>query len=298
MSLYSMSIGMYFKTYNIDQFSGFERAGGWIGIPNAFAPFPVLSIVFCWYKYKIERKKLYLLLTGIFLFMILTTLSRNAMLAAILFFFIWSYFEGKKTKIMTFTKKYKNIIKAGFIFGIIVCLLLKFWGYTIEQAVFRDINISGRTIQSVRFSFWNAHLISMTHWSISEWFFGIGYENLRNNLEQGLGYYIPAEMWQNISSAENGFFHLFLGSGIVGLLIIIILITISIRKSFRILNGQDQHLNLIGLLSISTIFVLITQALFTDFMYMGITVYYYTIMGLTVKTERFIKMGKSEKCFY
>ena len=72
-SIFSILNGSFFNTGNYDSFSGFERAGGWTGIPNAYSTFLVLSILISFYQYKIESIKKYKYVLTILILFLLTT---------------------------------------------------------------------------------------------------------------------------------------------------------------------------------------------------------------------------------
>ena len=98
-SLFSISSGSFFNTNLIDESSGFERAGGWIGIPNAYSTFLVFAIILCFYHYRIKLARTYKYLLIILFVFLLLTLSRNGFLAILVFFIYFTNIFSIKDKL-------------------------------------------------------------------------------------------------------------------------------------------------------------------------------------------------------
>jgi hypothetical protein len=277
-SFFSILSGSFFNTSLIDSSSGFERAGGWIGIPNAYSTFLVFAIILCFYHYKIKLVKIYkYLLVPLFIFLLLT-LSRNGFIAIIIFFIYFTNIFSFKDKLNSKTLMFRNITKYLVILSIITFIFFSNFQNIIEGAFNRDIDFSQGELQNARILFWGAQLMAVSQWNGTQYLVGVNYDNILENLEHGLGYRFPNEVLLKISPVENGFLYTFIGSGAIGFIILILMII----KSWKNLNRPELNEKFVRFIK-GMILAMIVQAMFMDFMYLGIKTYYLVFMGLSYK---------------
>ena len=113
---------------------------------------------------------------------------------------------------------------------------------------------------------------------MGQYFVGVNYDNIVENLENGLGYRFPNFILTKISPVENGFLYVFIGSGAIGLLLLILILI----KSWKNLKKSELNEKFVRFIK-GMIVAMIVQAMFMDFMYLGIKTYYFVFMGLSYK---------------
>jgi hypothetical protein len=277
-SFLSVFNGTFFNTGNVDSTSGFERAGGWIGIPNAYSAFIVLSIIISLYQLKIIGLKRYKYLIVILFIFLLTTLSRNGFVAALVFtfYFLYKYYVNNKKK--RNNSMLKPAVKFAIISSIVVIILLSNFQEVIEGAMNRDITIDRGDLKNTRLLFWTAQFIAIGDWNFEKVIFGVNYDNILNNLEYGLGYRLPQQIVLISSPVENGALYVFIGSGAIGLLLLILMYVFAWRNLNKPEVKKEISYFIKGL-----ILALLIQTMFMDFMYLGIKTYYFAFLGLSFK---------------
>ena len=281
LSIISICTGDFFKTGHID-ITGFERAGGWTHIPNVYSTYLVLAVMFCYLQYMFSKKLIYIYIMILFLIFLVLTVSRNGLLGAILFFFCFYYYNNKTVVINSIGSRVKKL--PSMLFMIITACIIVFTIYgNIFIGLFTRFIGKNILLENGRVGWWLAHFNSMSHWQVTDFLFGIYYNNLLNNLIHGLPYVIPKESYGTFSTVENGFLYFFLSSGIVGFSMLLFLIFKTVRKALQIINKKDKQHLVIAIFTISFIASISIQAFFTDYMYMSNIVYFYTIMGVINK---------------
>jgi hypothetical protein len=297
LSFYSLLAGRYFTTGHFDLTTGMERAGGWTEIPNAFSSFIVLSVLFSWFAYAMRKSLPALAVFLVSLLMLLTTLSRNGILSVVGFVVVWFGIGIGKSASDNRGSRFTRMFKLALALGAVSIVLSELLGPLVVGTMTRDIRYSGGELSNMRLSFWLAHLSVMPSWNALDLIFGINYHmigsNLRYGLENNLGIFLSPQTMEQVSYVENGFLYVLLGSGILGFALLTSLIVISVRSSKAILGYLGNAERRIAVFVLAAIVAFVIQSMLMDFAYLSVTVYYYTLMGLSVRLSRSI--GSREK---